>query len=146
MLVKMINMGVPMHIVKWVDVWLSNRNTLVRYNGYKSKTRVLTKGVPQGAVLSPLLFAIFINDIAAELDNDINVSLFADDAAIWTQHKNVDIATRKLEDAVNIIKQWSNKWQMTLNMDKTELLFSAPVTKNVQVEPKLQSKIRRFFK
>ena len=56
LLFKMQQMGVPTKMLRWVQVWLSNRLTWVTFDGEKSKTVILKQGVPQGSVLSPLLF------------------------------------------------------------------------------------------
>ena len=61
-------------------------------------------------MLSPVLFTCFVNDITAELPEGVNVSLFADDLALWTQHEDMDEAELLMQKALNVLWQWSDKW------------------------------------
>lgn len=119
---KMAKMGIPKNYIYWVESWLSNRAAKVNYNGTYSKTRYLTKGVPQGAVISPLLFDIFINDIGEELKN-AELSLFADDAGTWTQNQDIKTAVKDLQAAGNVIVKWSKDWRLKMNESKCEMVI-----------------------
>lgn len=56
---KMINMGIDIHTIKWIKAWLTNRQNWVRYNDTAGEKRIFKQGVPQGAVLSPILFLLY---------------------------------------------------------------------------------------
>jgi retron-type reverse transcriptase len=78
---KLDHYGVRGVAKKWLENYLSNRKQLVNYNGVKSEEMTITAGVPQGSVLGPLLFLLYINDIqyCSEL---VSIILFADDTNI----------------------------------------------------------------
>ena len=121
---KMVKMGLPIMLIRWVQQWLTNRQAFVEYEGIRSKKKVLKQGLPQGAVLSPALFLIYINDVV-DLIHDAEVSLFADDIAIWATSGDIEEARSRVQLAVNSVYQWSNEWLMSLSIGKcSTTLFS----------------------
>ena len=119
---KMQQMGVPTKMLRWVQAWLSNRLTWVTFDGEKSKTVILKQGVPQGSVLSPLLFLFYINDLPNGIAQS-NVSLFADDVAVWIQASGLLQAEQSLQTSLNHIAEWSKRWKMELCPEVRMLLF-----------------------
>ena len=105
---KMQQMGIPTKMLRWVQAWLSNRLTWVTFDGEKSKTVILKQGVPQGSVLSPLLFFFYINDLPNGIAQS-NVSLFADDVAVWSQASSLLQAEQSLQTNLNHIAKWSKR-------------------------------------
>ncbi|KAK8727094.1 hypothetical protein OTU49_009939, partial [Cherax quadricarinatus] len=88
-------------------------------NGVKSERGSVTSGVPQGSVLGPLLFIIYINDLDEGITSDI--SKFADDTKIGRIiDSNVDV--RELQKDLDKLYSWSEKWQMQFNVDKCKVL------------------------
>lgn len=81
---KLIEMNLPMCMINWIKDYLSGRNAQVKLDNTYSKSIPLKQGVPQGGVLSPTIFTLFINDIITTIEADTGSSLFADDLAIWT--------------------------------------------------------------
>ena len=79
----------------------------------------VTSGVPQGSVLGPLLFIIYINDLESGISSDI--SKFADDTKIGKKVTNVDDA-RMLQEDLDRLYEWSEKWQMQFNVDKCSIM------------------------
>ena len=87
----------------------------------------LRRGVPQGSVLGPFLFLVYINSIASRLASipSLHFSLFADDLAIWASSSSVTEATTVVQRALDVIADWSTQWIMPLNVGKcTSTLFS----------------------
>lgn len=123
LLTDMMDMGVPLQMVKWLHAFLSNRQAIVTYNSAHSRTVKLRQGLPQGAVLSPLLFLFYINGIVQTLDPSIESALFADDASIWVSDESLHKASAKLQTAVNAISEWSSRKKMELNVTKSEVTF-----------------------
>ncbi|KAH7698463.1 AP-like endonuclease/reverse transcriptase [Aphelenchoides avenae] len=78
----MIAMGMPTCIVRWVHGFLSDRRARVRIDDTNSRSFPLKAGTPQGSVLSPILFLIFVNDILDDMPADVEASLYADDLAL----------------------------------------------------------------
>ena len=78
--------------------------------------------MPQGSVLGPLLFLIYVNDIATCVKN-CKLRLFADDTNLFVSGQKLLDALQLTQDNLNILSQWFNDNQLTLNIDKTCLLF-----------------------
>ena len=121
---KMIAMKIPLQYSQWINALLTDRRAQVKYGCSTSRFRRMMNGVPQGSVLSPLLFLIFINDICQGLD--VNVSLFADDLAIWVQDQDLGRAEAIMQKALYKIEEWCAEWKLQLNTEKSEVtVFSS---------------------
>ena len=84
-------------------------------NGVLSKRVRLKQGLPQWAVLSPLLFILFINDLAKALPEGVDSSLFADDTAVYCSDVSLEAAQAKLQVAVTAVDEWSKTSKLDLN-------------------------------
>ena len=80
---KLISAGLPPCFARWTQSFLSDRRSFVIYQNHKSRSFRVRRGVPQGSVLGPVLFSLFINDLPASLPSSVSCSLYADDLAIW---------------------------------------------------------------
>lgn len=117
--------GVNNQVVNWVSAWLFDRNQSVILDGIESEPVLVVSGVPQGSVLGPLLFLVYINDISAELDPDIFLSLFADDTKLLSEVSSPGDMLR-LQNALNKLQSWAEKWQMSFNTKKCQILHLGP--------------------
>ena len=72
-------------------------------DGRKSKKVLLRHGVPQGGVMSPTLFLVYINDQVAELPHRIKVTMYADDLAIWCLEEHATVATKQIRRAIDAL-------------------------------------------
>ena len=126
LLLTMIDVGVPRSIVRWLNAFLSDRRARVCLNNTTGNSVRMKQGLPQGSVLSPLLFLFYINELAKLLpDGNVN-SMFADDVAILATAREVQDATDSAQVAVDIVHEWSKEWKLALNADKSECaLFSS---------------------
>jgi Reverse transcriptase (RNA-dependent DNA polymerase)/Endonuclease-reverse transcriptase len=120
---KMIMSGYPLWLIKMIHSYLNNRKAYVSINDSSSSTFDIPAGVPQGSLLSPHLFNIFINDIP--LDEDVELAIFADDTALfchspWTNIKKI---INKLLRALNSISDFFAKWKIRINKSKTEFII-----------------------
>jgi len=111
--------GIGGEILKWVENWLSERKQRVVLGGEFSEWRDTLSGVPQGSVLGPLLFIIYINDI----DDQINSSLlkFADDTKIYFKVNSPENIETLREDLCKLVS-WSKEWQMLFNIEKCKVM------------------------
>ena len=95
-------------------------------NGSYSSYSTVESGVPQGSVLGPLLFLIYINDLERNIKS--NIKFFADDTMLFSIVKDPAISANNLNHDLDIIQQWAYQWKMEFNPDPTkqatEVLFS----------------------
>ena len=117
---KLLKAGVPNCCTHWIRQYLSDRRASVRVNGMCSRQRIFRAGVPQGAVLSPLLFIIYINDIVDNMPADVEVSLYADDVALWAGASTIGEASRKVQAALQKLEEWALRWKLVINVEKSE--------------------------
>lgn len=103
-------------ITNWVEDFVSDRQQFVVFEGALSGTAPVKSGVPQGSVLGPLLFLIYINDITANID--CKIKLFADDCIIYREINDCDDHTA-LNISLDKIAHWCAEWQMSINLTKT---------------------------
>ncbi|CAB9543087.1 hypothetical protein BROOK1789C_685, partial [Bathymodiolus brooksi thiotrophic gill symbiont] len=128
LLLKLERYGIGDNLLIWLKSYLSNRTQRVVIKDALSNIGQLKAGVPQGSVLGPLLFLVFINDIA---DGMTGLGrLFADDTSIGHIANDKD----SLQDMVNLdlayLKDWSKRWLVKFNQNKTEIMvFSSRDTK-----------------
>ena len=107
--------GVSGFILNWIKDWLSSRRQKVCIGHADSEWRPVTSGVPQGSVLGPVLFLVYIND----LDNNLisKIGKFADDTKLCKSINNLD-DMKDLQNDLDSLHEWSVRWQMTFNTDK----------------------------
>lgn len=119
-LLKLRHTGVCEDLYDWFKDYLSNRRQRVVLSNVKSSWGNISAGVPQGSILGPLLFLIFINDIVLNLQS--NVNLFADDTSLYLVVENPVTAAQQLQRDIQSISTWADKWLVTFNPSKSESL------------------------
>ena len=112
-----------MQMVRWIAAFLRTRTAAVMINGTLSKRVRMKQGLPQGSVLSPLLFLLYINDIGKDIPEDTDHNLFADDASLVAMDTKLDAANKKLQAAVSAVEQWSVENKLDLNISKSCTFF-----------------------
>ena len=147
LLVSMSEKGVPAEYIMWLNGFLTNRQARVRLHGVKSSSKQLHQGVPQGCVLSPLLFLFFINNLAEKLYKvdpvraaRLVISLFADDVTIVARDHVIENAVADAQWAVDVVSEWSKEWKLDLNASKSEVTFFSRNTHESKYEPSLHIK------
>ena len=116
---KVRSLGIQGKVADWIEDWLSDRKQRVVINGSSSSWKSVTSGVPQGSVLGPILFIIYINDIDLGLTSKL--SKFADDTKMGINANN-DEAIANLKSDLKKVEEWSEKWQMPFNVDKCKVM------------------------
>ena len=112
---KVRSSGVLGKVADWIENWLTDRRQRIVINGVASSWLPVTSGVPQGSVLGPILFLIYIND----LDDNIlsNILKFADDTKIYARVGSAEEIMKLRQDLINLYK-WSEEWLMLFNIEK----------------------------
>jgi len=116
---KLRKCGIDGRMYKWIDKYLNNRKARVKVKHHKSKIREMKHGVPQGGVLSPTLFLVFIKDILEKMPKGVRGAMYADDLVLWCCEKDIRIANLRLRDALRELENWSRTWMVKVNEDKT---------------------------
>jgi len=112
-------------LYKWLTDFLQNRWCRVHNNQHYSTWQQPTVGVPQGAVLSPILFIMYINDIPSTITNTTRIGMFADDIALWTPPEpkySLTRITNNLQQDLDNIFSWSTKWKLLFNPNKCSII------------------------
>ena len=125
-------LGFHERVTKWVESFLSKRQQSVVVDGVSSFKVPIQSGVPQGKVLGPLLFIIFINDMKLSVKGSI-IRLFADDTRILKHIASTD-DTRVLQSDLSSVIKWAKRNNMSLHEDKFELLIHRHNPQNALLE------------
>jgi len=126
LLYKLEQNGIKGPLLKILTDFLRGRKQRVVLNGQYSSWSDILAGVPQGSILGPLLFLIYINDLSDGLK--CNPKLFADDTSLFSTVYNIDEATNDLNNDLIKITKWAFQWKMSFNPDISkqahEVIFS----------------------
>jgi hypothetical protein len=120
LLKKLEGYGIGGKLLKWISEYLANRTIKVAMNGELSENRSINAGVPQGSILGPLLWLIWINDLPDTLSHCEDAT-FADDTTLHsiTQHtKDRKNNIKKIEKDLERLDEWSKEWKITFEPDK----------------------------
>ena len=117
----------------WFREYLSGRKQQVSVNGVKSSWNEVKLGVPQGSILGPLLFTMFVNDLPDVLDS-CSVNLYADDTMIYYSHRDPQQVKEVLERELEAIMMWIQQNHLRMNVAKTHLLVFSRRHRRKEVE------------
>lgn len=135
--------GINGVVLSWFKSYLENRSQRVKFNGLLSSSINVDLGVPQGSVLGPLLFLIYINDIVKIASNNCEIRLFADDALIYTAGNSSTEINERLNKQMEKIDEWIKINKLYINVEKTKVMLVRGIRKKVKEENikiKLRSK------
>ena len=129
-LFKLECLGVRDPLLSWFRSYLTNRRQRVVIDGTMSDLKYVQAGVPQGSVLRPLLFLVYINDIADSIQS--TCFLYADDNSLLEIEEDPQLTSAKLNSDLTNISKWTCDWLVTINPSKTEaMIFSTKRDKPV---------------
>ena len=135
---KLILAGHPPCFARWTQSFLSDRRACVVYQNHKSRSFRVRRGVPQGSVLGPEDFSLFINDLPASLPSSVSCSLYADDLAIsFSSSPSVSTAVEATQRALFRLERWSEYWCLPLNPSKCEASFFSVDHHQANLQPNL---------
>ena len=139
---KMYNIGGKYR--QWLESFLIGRKQTVKINGESSDSRPVTSGIPQGSVMGPVLFVLYINDLPDSLKHNSEVYLYADDTKIFRDIKD-DSDSLKLQEDIYEMHAWSEKWLLRFHPDKTKRMRIGK-SKTVECEYKLREHLKPMEK
>ena len=117
--------GIRGPALSWITSYLSNRYQYVVYNGYQSECKYISCGVPQGSILDPLLFLLYINDLPAVSKLFMPI-LFADDTNLFCTSHNVNMLVDDINTELVNVYAWVQSNKLSLNIDKTNYMLFSP--------------------
>ena len=119
LLLKLLRAGVHGKMHKWLSDFLFNRTARVKLHGAISRQVKLREGVPQGGVVSPTLFLVYMNDITTTVPRHVSNTLHADDFAVWCAEEHTTTAVHPIQNTINEVCSWTESWALQLNTNKT---------------------------
>ena len=119
---KLKSHGMGNSIINWVEQWLTDRRQRVVVDGEVSSWKSVLSGVPQGSVLGPILFLVYINDL---LEKGVTGKILkcVDDTKLFRKVKEIG-DKQNLQDDIDKLVKWSEKWQMLFNFGKCKCLHT----------------------
>ena len=131
LILKLKSHGMGNSIINWIEQWLTDRRQRVIVDGEVSSWKSVLSGVPQGSVLGPILFLVYINDLEEGVTG--NILKFADDTKLFTKTKEIG-DKQNLQDDIDKLVKWSEKWQMLFNFGKCKCLHIGPGNTSMNYE------------
>ena len=112
--------SIEYNTLKWIEDFLTSRTQTVIIDGVQSEKIHVTSGIPQGTVLDPIMFLVYINDINEYIKHS-TLTLFADDSIIYKTIRNKEDTQKQQEDLTSAAK-WEKDWLMSFHPDKYSVL------------------------
>lgn len=119
LMAKVRSYGIDGHMLRWIEGFLTGRRQRVVISGETSEWREVTSGVPQGSVLGPLLFVMYINDLPEAIRHDSEVYLYADDTKLFRRIAG-DEDCGKLQEDLDELRSWSERWMLNFHPEKSK--------------------------
>nr|CAD2172535.1 unnamed protein product [Meloidogyne enterolobii]CAD2172536.1 unnamed protein product [Meloidogyne enterolobii]CAD2175257.1 unnamed protein product [Meloidogyne enterolobii] len=115
---KLYSYGIRGKIHRWIKNFLKDRTFKVKIGNDYSDEHSISSGVPQGTVIGPLLFIIYINDVVTRIGQNVSIAMFADDIKLTFSFRN-ESECHALQNAVNNLVDWNTIWGLNVSLDKT---------------------------
>jgi hypothetical protein len=128
LLAKISALGIKGKVLGWIRDFLSGRKQSVCVNGVTSSEADVCSGIPQGSVLGPILFVMFINDLPQQVQT--NVRMFADDTKLFAR-TDTEEGINNLQEDLDRLQAWSDKWLLKFHPEKCTLGSSSSLVGQV---------------
>ncbi|MEW8546433.1 MAG: reverse transcriptase domain-containing protein, partial [Candidatus Thiodiazotropha sp.] len=137
---KLLDIGISDQLVQWFSSYLSDRKQRVVIDGQSSDWASVQAGVPQGSILGPLLFLLYINDIVRDIG--CSIRLFADDTSLYIVVDSPQVAANLLNTDLNTISNWAETWLVDFNASKTSSMIISRKSNQLQHPPLFMNNIQ----
>jgi len=131
---KLSHVGVRGLSSQWFTSYLCNRSQYVRIRGIKSDLRPLTAGVPQGSVLGPLLFLLYINEMS-NVCPGLNCLHYADDTTIYASGRDINQVSMQLQHGLTCVDDWMRNNKLVINIQKTNCMLISNIVSRDMLPP-----------
>ena len=139
---KLINMKFPEYLIKITASYLNNRKFMVKLGGHLSNPILVNDGVPQGSILGPLLFIIYMADLPSHVNTTL--SIFADDTNAFSTRVSHARAKSNVQSHLNKLHDYYQKWKIRVNVEKSEALiiqrFKSKAVSNAKMNLEMDGK------
>ena len=136
LLKKLDHIGIRGVTLEWFRSYLENRTQYTIFNNHKSSTQTLNYSIPQGTILGPTLFNLYINDLINSLTR-LNLILFADDSCLYLAHNDINYLVNIVNSELINVNRWMNSNKLTLNHTKSHYVIFKR-NKNLNQETQIQ--------
>ena len=147
LLEKLCNYGIRGLSLQWFRSYLQDRYQFVKYKNVNSEHEQVTCGVPQGSILGPLLFLLYINDVM-HINNSHHIILFADDTNCLFTGNNIEDLVQQINSSIRNLSEWFRTNKLSLNIDKSNYVIfhkkqSSSITNNhtIKIDDKELSQV-----
>ena len=134
---KLEHYGIRVNCLKWFENYLYKRTQIVKIGNHRSNKRKISTGVPQGSILGPLLFLLYINDIE-NCSEIISFVMYADDTNAFYSDKNLKSLTNIMQEEMNKVTNWLNVNKLSINTTKTKYIIFKSSNKKCDTEINIQ--------
>ena len=138
LLLKLAAYGIRGNVLKWISSFLFERKQWVKVGSERSKEARVLSGIPQGSILGPILFTIYINDLPELLES--TVKIFADDTKIYNITSNSNV----IQEDLNKLQEWCERWKLYLNVQKCKVLHVGKRNSQCEYAMKIKDEIYKL--
>ena len=110
-------------MMRWLYSFLQNSQARVKFNNTTGSSLILQQGLPQGSVLAPILFLFYIKDLAELLPQSTINTLFDNDVTVLASSPDILTTKRNAQLTIDIVTEWSKRWKIVLNSEKSTFTF-----------------------
>jgi hypothetical protein len=125
--------GCSKNTVNWFSSYLNGRSKKICVNNNYSEAELIMNGVPQGSILGPLMFILYINDLPCHI-KDCDTEMYADDTSVTCIAKSISELQVKLSDTVNVISNWCKENRLIINVSKSYYMVLCSRQKRIHLE------------